>query len=252
MLKDTTAMETLAKQNKSLAQKIIRFLNELFNDIRKAYSNTIMTDESKAMLEHMDELQKLWDQALVGAVENFQENRSIKKSAKTGSKYSFAGEKSFDEQIDDVINGVHNPRFDLYVSDTPEYLINLTFSESPILMRNSKVLEILSKHSDMSEEIIKQIAKAIENPLLVLKSKTHPEDSVVIVTDILTSRGEMVIPIWANQSGNYIDLDFGDISIETNFVASAYGRNTKSLIEYAVNNNGVLYQSDDTKKSVNC
>lgn len=131
MLKDTTAMETLAKQNKSLAQKIIRFLNELFNDIRKAYSNTIMTDESKAMLEHMDELQKLWDQALVGAVENFQENRSIKKSAKTGSKYSFAGEKSFDEQIDDVINGVHNPRFDLYVSDTPEYLINLTFFRKP-------------------------------------------------------------------------------------------------------------------------
>ena len=163
-----------------------------------------------------------------------------------GVRFSVA--KSFDEQIDDVINGTHNPRLDLYVAETPEYLKNLNFSDSPILMRNSKVSEILSKHSDMSAEIIKQIPKAIENPLLVLKSKTHPKDSVVIITDILTEKGDMIIPVWANQTGNYIDLDLGDISLNTNFVASAYGRNTANLIEYAVNNDGVLYQSSDIEK----
>ncbi len=161
---------------------------------------------------------------------------------------SYSIEKSFNEQVDDVINGTHNPRLDLYVANTPEYLINLNFSDSPVLMRNSKISDILEKHSDMSVDIIKQIPKAIEKPLLVLKSKTHPQDSVVIVTDISTAKGDVIVLIWANQYGNYIDIDLGDISLNTNFVASAYGRNTANLIEYAVNNNGVLYQNSDIKK----
>ena len=174
------------------------------------------------------------------------ESDNKKVSDNETEKYSIA--KSFDEQIDDVINGTHNPRLDLYVSETPEYLINLNFSDSPILMRNSKISEILNKHSDMSAEVIKQIPKAINNPLLVLKTKTHPQDSVVIITDIKTSNGDMIIPVWANQSGNYIDLDLGDISLDTNFVASAYGRNTAGLIEYAANNGGILYQNPDMEK----
>ena len=161
---------------------------------------------------------------------------------------SYSTGKTFNEQIDEVLNGTHNPRLDLYVSETPEYLLKLNFPDSPILMRNSKISEILNKHSDMSTEIIKQIPKALENPLLVLKSKTHPKDSVVIVTDISTAKGDMIVPVWANQAGNYIDLDLGNISLNTNFVASAYGRNTASLIEYAVNNNGVLYQNPNIEK----
>ena len=161
---------------------------------------------------------------------------------------SYSTSKTFNEQIDEVLNGTHNPRLDLYVSETPEYLLKLNFPDSPILMRNSKISEILNKHSDMSTEIIKQIPKALENPLLVLKSKTHPKDSVVIVTDISTAKGDMIVPVWANQAGNYIDIDLGNISLNTNFVASAYGRNTASLIEYAVNNNGVLYQNPNIEK----
>ena len=40
----------------------------------------------------------------------------------------------------------------------------------------------------------------------------------------------------------------GDISLDTNFVASAYGRNTAGLIEYAANNDGILYQNPDMEK----
>ena len=149
-----------------------------------------------------------------------------------------------------MLNGKHNPRLDLYVSKTPGYLLKLNFSDCPLLMRNGKISEILNKHSDMSAEILKMIPKAIEDPVLVLKSKTNPANSVVIITDILTSKGEMIVPVWANQSGNYIDLDLGDVSLNANFVASAYGRNTENLIKYAVNHNGVLYQNSDTKRVI--
>lgn len=166
-----------------------------------------------------------------------------------GEGLRFSVSKSFEEQIDDVINGEHNPRWDIYVSETPKVFTDLGFSKSPLLMRNSKVKEILNKHSEMTVEKIKLIPKAIQEPILVLKSKTHPTESVVAITDIQTEKGEMIIPVWINQEGNYLDLEIGEEIVEnTNFVATAYGRNIKSLLEYAHENNGFLYQSSDIEK----
>lgn len=211
---------------------IRQFLHDFISYLKKKISG------NREISFEISKLEDMFNRVFTDATEKVSNNSEVKYS--TG--------KTFDEQIDDVINGTHNPRLDLYVSETPEYLIKLNFSDKPILMRNGKISEILNKHSDMSAEIIKQIPKALENPLLVLKSKTHPKDSVVIVTDISTAKGDMIVPVWANQAGNYIDLDLGDISLNTNFVASAYGRNTASLIEYAVNNNGILYQNPDIEK----
>lgn len=211
---------------------IRQFLHDFISYLKKKISG------NREISFEISKLEDMFNRVFTDATEKVSNNSDVKYS--TG--------KTFDEQIDDVINGTHNPRLDLYVSETPEYLIKLNFSDKPILMRNGKISEILNKHSDMSAEIIKQIPKALENPLLVLKSKTHPKDSVVIVTDISTANGDMIVPVWANQAGNYIDLDLGDISLNTNFVASAYGRNTASLIEYAVNNNGILYQNPDIEK----
>lgn len=79
-LKDSSALEKLAKENRTLFEKIVDFLKELFRDIRKAYEGTALTPEAEAMLKHMDELQKLWDASLVKAVENYKSNKAIKKS----------------------------------------------------------------------------------------------------------------------------------------------------------------------------
>ena len=163
-----------------------------------------------------------------------------------GLRYSTA--KSFSEQVDDVISGIHNPRLDLYVSQTPQYLVDLNFSDGPLLIRNSKIFEILEKHPEISQEVLKDLPNAIEKPLLVLKSKTHPTDSVVVITEIMTTKGEMIIPVWANQEGSYIDVDLEVKNEKTNFVASSYGRDIKTLLEYASENDGFLYQNANIEK----
>ncbi|MBO5020604.1 MAG: hypothetical protein J6D52_08065 [Clostridia bacterium] len=158
----------------------------------------------------------------------------------------FTTDSSFAKQVDDVVNGVHDVNYDLYVSETPKVFTDIGFSNSALLMRNSKVNEILEKHPEMSVDSIKQIPQAIENPILILKSKTHPTESVVAITDIQTDKGNMIVPVWVNQSGNYIDIELGEtVHQNTNFVASAYGRDVKSLIEYANENDGFLYQNED-------
>ena len=177
-----------------------------------------------------------------------QETEKVNKSNEKSSEVRYSL-KPFAEQVDEVINNSHSANLDLYVSETPEVFLNLGFPKMPMLMRNSKISEILQKHDEMTVEIIKQIPDKIKSPLLILKSKTNPNESVVAITDVITAKGELIIPVWVNQDGVYLDVELDKPIIgKSNFVASAYGRNVKGLLEYALQNNGFLYVNDDMKK----
>ena len=76
MLKDTSAFQRLATENRSLAEKIVAALKGLLKKIRAAMKNlrpnsagAIALAESEATLK---KLQELWDDALVEAVQNAQ------------------------------------------------------------------------------------------------------------------------------------------------------------------------------------
>lgn len=173
-------------------------------------------------------------------------------SDSSGEKVQFSIGKPFAEQIDEIIKGIHDPNLDIYVSQTPDVLINIGFKDKAVLMRNSKVKEILEKHKEMSLDIIKNVPNAIENPLVILKSKTNPNDSVVIITEINTEKGNLIIPVWMNVEGKYYDIELNKVlEGEYNFIASAYGRNIKTLLEYATNNNEILYFDKSQIKKVN-
>ena len=54
-----------------LAKRIADWLHEFFSDIRKAFEGVeARHEEARAMLDYMDELTNLWDDALVEAAEN--------------------------------------------------------------------------------------------------------------------------------------------------------------------------------------
>ena len=150
--------------------------------------------------------------------------------------------ENFSKQVDAVINGKHKEYLDLYVCKTPQILQDVGLPNKPILMRNSKIKEILTKHSEMTVDLLKEIPEAINNPDYILTSKTNPKESIVVISSINTSKGKMVVPIWIEQEGTYLDLGIKPIKGKTNFTASAYGRNIQPLIDYAKANNGVLYK----------
>ncbi|MCI7727996.1 MAG: hypothetical protein MSH58_12845 [Clostridiales bacterium] len=71
VLGNSKAIERLAKEKPGLAKRIADWLNEFFTDIRKAFDGVeARHEEAKAMLDYMDELAKLWDDALVEAAES--------------------------------------------------------------------------------------------------------------------------------------------------------------------------------------
>lgn len=73
MLKDTKVFQQLAKQNKSLVEKVKTFVSDLLSKIRKALGKVgAQHPEAKALMEaeqYVAGLQEAWDAALVEAVE---------------------------------------------------------------------------------------------------------------------------------------------------------------------------------------
>lgn len=93
MLKDSQAAAALAKQNRSLAGNIRSWLRKWVKKLQEAFRGlTAQKPEAQALTRYAKELQKIWDDALVGAARNLQqsgaETASGEKTASTREKAS--------------------------------------------------------------------------------------------------------------------------------------------------------------------
>ena len=100
MLRNTEAVQRLANENRSLAEKIRDWIGDFVKKLRAAFKGDRAThDEARAMLDRMVELQKLWDDALVDA-------------AKTrAAKENTAWDGSVQEQASKTQYQIKYPRF---------------------------------------------------------------------------------------------------------------------------------------------
>ena len=77
LLRDTAAVQRLAEENRGLFQKIRSWLRKWLKNIRKAFDGVGAEHaEAKALEKHLEELQKRWDDALVGASRNLQRSKA--------------------------------------------------------------------------------------------------------------------------------------------------------------------------------
>lgn len=100
MLRNTEAVQRLANENRSLAEKIRDWIGDFVKKLRAAFKGDHAThDEARAMLDRMVELQKLWDDALVDAAK-------VK-----AAKENTAGDGSVQEQASKTQYQIKYPRF---------------------------------------------------------------------------------------------------------------------------------------------
>lgn len=75
MLQDTRIMELLASEHEGIAKKISRWLKNWVEDLKTAFTGVeAVHEEARAMIAHAEELQKLWDNALMQALRNREQN----------------------------------------------------------------------------------------------------------------------------------------------------------------------------------
>lgn len=75
MLKDTKIMELLASEHESIARKISRWLKKWVEDLKTAFTGVeAVHKESRLMIQQAEKLQEMWDNALMQALRNRDQN----------------------------------------------------------------------------------------------------------------------------------------------------------------------------------
>ena len=239
MLKNSEVFERLARQNLSLAQRIKAgldgFIKKLSASRKAAFENLDATSpEARAIAASetsLKETQKLWDNALKGAIK---ENEGGK-SAGTGSMSeirSYDYSKTFAQQIDDYKAGKFPRNDTLVVCGTPEVFQKIGLNALPMTYTQGHLRDALANvdGDHLGEALLKKLPAAMQDPIAIINSATRPGRLVAIV-EIQGQTRNTIAAVEIDGSGRM----HGDI-IDSNAIASVYNKDNaiKKLLKNAV------------------
>ena len=242
VLKDSKAVEKLAKENKSLAQTIADWLHGFYEDIKAAFEGVeARSKEAKAMTDYMDELVKLWDDALIEASKGeSKQSGKVKQSIRADFYTEF---DAWDKK---------DPSTTFTIGTTSSALQSVGIKNQEIKLRSGTVLNKVNKHGNegISFDTFRGIPELLEHPVLIQFSdaidpktkKPKYDDSITVIGD-LYANGKPVMVALNLQPTNQKKTVVLDIII----IKSAY---TKNALQNYINENTLLY-IDPNKKRTN-
>ena len=257
MLSDGDVIQKLAKlkeQDKSLWQKIMDFINDLAAKIKKAYAG-LSPDSAEGryvaqMKDAIEKLQDLFVEGLADASSNYQTKTSGIEVTIDGEKLKYQ-QRSFQEQIDEVIDGKFPSDSAVYVGKTPSILAEIGFDGNlPMLVTQKHIKDAIAPKNDqihqhgLTVDQVKSIPDKLKSPVMLIDSFKSGSNTVLAVIDEVDPDGcPVVVSIKADGSGR-----FNGILVDSNFITSMYGRERFSkFLERCIKENKLLYV--DQKKS---
>ncbi len=157
-------------------------------------------------------------------------------------------EKSFSQQVDDVLEGKANRYSDLKVCDTPQKLIDVGCEQLPMLftqkhLRNAVKPKNLKETHGLSVDQLKKMPIMLNEPVMIYDSLSRSDSLVVITSEFDSENNPIIISVQPNGSGKY-NLE----RVNTNFITSIYGReNFVKHLEREIKSDNLLYA--DKQKS---
>ena len=140
-------------------------------------------------------------------------NRSIASEAKLTQDEAAWNRNIAALENGDVIKG------SIHVMDTPIVMQMVGIENLPIQIDVSKLNKIKNDHPEMTASVLKQIPRALTNPIMISRSKTVP-GRIIAALDIKGKNGvNVVVPFILNADKK---------GIKANIIASAYSRKKAS------------------------
>ena len=161
---------------------------------------------------------------------------------KTGKgKYSL--NKNFSKEYDDW-DGKKYIAF--HIGETSDTLKEIGLETKKIIWHSEKIRKIKQKHKGMTDEVIKQVPKILENPIIVMKSSMEKVDGgtsrITIFGEVKDATGVPVLAVLELQPKNK-----SDVILDFQVIASAYGKTNK--IKNFIENSEVLYLDKNKKRT---
>ena len=217
MLKDSKAVEQLARENRSLAERIRQWIRKWVRSLKAAMEGlTADRPESRTMVQYAEELQKLWDDALVEAARNGRgtvrknapaENRQSIRETSDGKKYVKADRQvlfgsdpdSWSEQLEDYINGKIRRGQDVQLIAEDGDVILLTSTSAGKLSDNHT-----SDGRTMSDAAFERKANAAAHIDELVEVSSKGKKTVI---DKDARHGDMASGGWNYRTAYFMDFD---------------------------------------------
>lgn len=258
MLKDSKAIQKLASENLKLAEKIHKFIKDFSEKVKKAFTgvkaNSYVATEIERILDSLDELQKIWDNALSDAVHNMQNTSAQRvvgvdeygREIDQDGDLIFELREDFSKELQNWFDNTSNEerktsgkRF--LLGTTTNVLKSIGVKDYNIYFGGSKINKILNDNASMNLEIIKDAVKLLNDPILIMQSRTV-DDSIVVFGEVYTNNKPVMISVLLNpKTKNGEVLDYG-------VVTSAYGRRNNNL-QNLINKSEIYYINEQKERT---
>lgn len=218
--------------NRTLLQKLRDAIHEIVGKLTGRAKRQAQTVEGKL-------------QAAFEAASKQAESLNSKNTATEDGEARYSLNEDFTRQFDDWVNDRDekgNLKTGGYfkVGTTSEALKSIGVNDYQIYWDQSKIAKILSKHPEMTADVIKNVPQILEHPILVMQSQTVA-NRITIYGEVMDAEGSPVLVALElrPQDKRGEILDFAKI-------ASAYG---KRNAQNAINTSEILYVDPNKKRT---
>lgn len=205
-----------------------------------------MTDLIKRGLEEDQALEDMRSEKVGDIVDEIQKTLKPKKGLKLSVRDQFSA---------DYDQWAKNGRDDnaiIEVGTTPDVLQELGARKKKTVMQGASIKHAMNGHPEMTDPLMKQVPDALENPVIVLKSRVAPNtknpgdrpQTVVVYGDLTDSEGNpilMAVNMKFSTPGRPAEVE------DVQLIKNAYAKNRG--LAGQVENSDVLYVSEDKKRT---
>lgn len=215
ILNDESYVKKLVEADRTLAERIRDFLQEFIDTIKE----TLRTLEGEASWKQMQSIRQ--DTELLSAIADMfdaalGETHRNRNDLNADVKYSV--NPTFEREYDAWDGKNENARF--FVGKTSQTLRYIGVKSQEVVWDASKIIKVKRDHPAMTDEIIKQVPSVIEDPIIVMESKTVP-GRITMFGELADADGAPVLVALELEPTKDHRLNMEVIKI-----ASAYGKDT--------------------------
>ncbi len=179
-------------------------------------------------------------------------------SSITDSSGVVKSEKTFAEQINDVLNGVFPKYSNLKVCDTPQILVDIGCDRLPMLYTQRHLKDALHEKSPnnahwhgLTLEQICNIPHLLESPAIIMDSlspnKSADKSIVICLNDVDNDNAPIIVSVKPNGQGIY-EME----NVSSNFITSIYGKENgfANYVERAAKSNNILFWDKEKSQAL--
>lgn len=179
-------------------------------------------------------------------------------SSITDSSGVVKSEKTFAEQINDVLNGVFPKYSNLKVCDTPQILVDIGCDRLPMLYTQRHIKDALHEKSpnnahwhDLTLEQICNIPHLLESPAIIMDSlspnKSADKSIVICLNNVDNDNAPIIVSVKPNGQGIY-EME----NVSSNFITSIYGKENgfATYVERAAKSNNILFWDKEKSQAL--